>query len=74
VKFELLDNWTFAFAVGGAIVLASAVADRERLVGPNEETLEWVGVDRPFTADDVRRLDAELGLERTPASVSGAGS
>jgi branched-chain amino acid transport system permease protein len=74
VKFELLDNWTFAFAVGGAIVLASAVADRERLVGPNEEPLEWVGVDRPFTADDVRRLDAELGLERTPASVSGASS
>jgi len=66
-KLEVLDNWTFAFAVGGVIVLASAIADRKRLIGADEEPLEWVGVERPFTADDVRRLDAELGLERTPA-------
>jgi branched-chain amino acid transport system permease protein len=66
-KLEILDNWTFAFAVGGVIVLASAIADRKRLIGEDEEPLEWVGIDRPFTADDVRKLDAELGLERTPA-------
>ena len=30
-KLEILDNWTFAFAVGGVIVLASAIADRKRL-------------------------------------------
>jgi len=63
-KLEILDNWTFAFAVGGVIVLASAIADRKRLIGEDEEPLEWVGVERPFTDDDVRRFDAELGLER----------
>jgi branched-chain amino acid transport system permease protein len=67
VKLEVLDNWTFAFAVGGVIVLASAIADRKRLIGESDEPLEWVGVDRPFTPDDVRRLDAELGLERAPS-------
>jgi branched-chain amino acid transport system permease protein len=67
VKLELFENWTFAFAVGGVIVLASAIADRERLIGKDEEPLEWVGVERPFTADDLRRLDAELGLERAPS-------
>jgi hypothetical protein len=25
--------------------------------------LEWVGIDRPFTREDVARLDRELGLE-----------
>jgi branched-chain amino acid transport system permease protein len=65
-KLEILDNWTFAFAVGGVIVLASAIADRKRLIGEDEEPLEWVGIERPFTADDVRRLDSELGLERAP--------
>jgi branched-chain amino acid transport system permease protein len=63
-KLEILENWTFAFAVGGVIVLASAIADRKRLIGEDEESLEWVGIERPFTADDVRRFDAELGLER----------
>jgi hypothetical protein len=62
-KFELIDNWPFALAVTGVIVVASAIADRRRLLGEDEEPLEWVGVDRAFTADDVRRLDAELGLE-----------
>jgi branched-chain amino acid transport system permease protein len=65
-KLEIIENWTFAFAVGGVIVLASAIADRKRLIGEDEEPLEWVGIERPFTADDVRRLDAELGLERAP--------
>jgi branched-chain amino acid transport system permease protein len=63
-KLELLDNWTFSFAVVGVIIVASAIADRERLLGEAEEPLEWVGVDRPYTLDDVRRLDAQLGLER----------
>jgi branched-chain amino acid transport system permease protein len=63
-KLELLDNWPFALAVTGVIALASAIADRHRLLGEDEEPLEWVGVDRSFTAADVRRLDAELGLEK----------
>jgi hypothetical protein len=25
--------------------------------------LEWVGIDRPFTPEDVAQLDRELGLE-----------
>ena len=61
-KLELIDNWPFAFAVTGVIVIASAIADRARLLGEEQEPLEWVGVDRAFTADDVRRLDAELGV------------
>ena len=60
-KLEVLDNWPFALAVTGVIVIASAIADRARLLGEEQEPLEWVGVDRPFTPDDVRRLDAELG-------------
>ncbi|HEY2815274.1 MAG TPA: ABC transporter permease [Acidimicrobiales bacterium] len=63
-KLDLLENWPFAFAVTGVFVAASAVADRRRLLGEDEEPLEWVGVDRAFTSDDVRRLDAELGLEK----------
>ena len=52
--------------------VASSCSRRPSLIvsgssGEDEEPLEWVGVDRPFTADDVRRLDAELGLERTPS-------
>ena len=71
-RLELLDNWTFAFAVVGVIVVASALADRARLLGAAEEPLEWVGVDRPYTVDDVRRLDAELGLERVETWASEA--
>jgi branched-chain amino acid transport system permease protein len=62
-KLEVIENWPFAFAVIGVIVIASAVADRKRLLGEEQESLEWVGVDRPFTEDDLRRLDAELHLE-----------
>ncbi len=62
-KLEVLDNWPFAFAVTGVIVLASAVADRQRLLGEEQEPLEWVGVSRPFTAEDVRRLDNALGVQ-----------
>jgi len=66
-KLELLDNWPFGLAVTGVVVIASAIADREHLVSEEQEALEWVGVERAFTPDDVRRLDAELGqLEPTP--------
>lgn len=66
-RAEVLDNWPFAFAVVGVIVAASAVADRRRLLGEAEEPLEWVGVERAFTADDVRRLDEALGVEEITA-------
>jgi hypothetical protein len=61
-KLEILDNWPFALAVTGVIVVASAIADREHLLGEEQEPLEWVGIDRAFTEEDVRRLDAELGV------------
>jgi branched-chain amino acid transport system permease protein len=66
-KLELLENWPFAFAVTAVIVIALGVADRDRLLGEEDEALEWVGVDRPFTDDDVRRMDAELGLDKVDA-------
>src|SRR5581483_5602907 len=70
VEAGVIDKWRFALAVVGVIVVAGAVADRHRLLGEDGEPLEWIGVDRPFTPDDVRRLDAHLGLQ--DASAAGA--
>jgi branched-chain amino acid transport system permease protein len=42
---------------------AEAEADGTTLGGDATVPLEWVGIERPFTREDVAELDRELGLE-----------
>ena len=50
---------------------AGAPGDPGGRAGPDLVSLEWAGIDRPFTEDEVATLDRVLGLEgtaeRTPA-------
>lgn len=58
---ELIANWPFAILCVVAIFAAPSIA--ELLTAQREEAeppLEWLGVDRPYTDDDVRRLDEAL--------------
>jgi branched-chain amino acid transport system permease protein len=65
-----LDGGPFALAlvavpaVGG---LAAQLLDARRATrenGPAASPLEWAGIDRPFTDEEVAMLDREMGLER----------
>jgi hypothetical protein len=68
---DAIGNWTFVFALVAIPLVASAVATlsaaaaqrtRARLEDATVPTpLEWVGIDRSWTDDDVRELDAVLG-------------
>ncbi len=75
-----INNWTFSFATfvlvlalprvaavvnPGAFGRASAFGDAEA-----ETPLELVGIDRPFTADDLREIDRGIGV---PADLREAG-
>jgi branched-chain amino acid transport system permease protein len=60
-KTELIENWPFAiFAVLAifAAPTAAQVLTRDRV--ETEPPIEWAGVERPFTEEDVRRLDEAL--------------
>jgi branched-chain amino acid transport system permease protein len=54
--------------VAGGLAAQRLVARQDRPDEPDVERepdvpLEWVGIDRPFTPEDVAALDRELGLE-----------
>jgi hypothetical protein len=58
--------------VAGGLAAQWLVARRDRPDGPDREPevpLEWVGIDRPFTREDVAALDRELGLETVEAGA-----
>jgi branched-chain amino acid transport system permease protein len=62
----LISGWPFAIAL--LLVLLPAARAAEVIVGrrqPQEQglDLEWAGIDRPFTDDDLRLVDRGLGLE-----------
>src|SRR5206468_994137 len=65
-----LRNWPFAIfaflvVFAGPSIAELIVARRARVApDPDHRTvpLEWVGIERPFTADDVDELDRELAL------------
>jgi hypothetical protein len=72
-----INNWTFALVTGALVVLLPRVAaaanpsayGRARSVGDEHPAtaLELVGVDRAFTADELRAINRGLGLEGLPA-------
>ena len=68
---DAIDNWTF---VGGLVIVplvASAIAtvsaaSKERMLAqledaPDRTPMEWIGIDRLWTADDLATLDLALG-------------
>jgi hypothetical protein len=62
-----INNWTFAIATALLVIalprLGGALANRPALHAASDETpLELVGIDRPFTADDVDALDRAIGF------------
>jgi branched-chain amino acid transport system permease protein len=82
---EIIGNWTFAIFTIVAFLLAPTIGkalrpeaflDAEaiaaRRAGAAGVPLELIGVDRPFTANDRRRFDTELGIATlVPADMVG---
>jgi hypothetical protein len=71
---EAIDGWAFAGALLAAVLGPGLVlrvldarrtrpADGAEAPEVDEVAWEWVGIDRPFTQDDVAALDRALGLE-----------
>lgn len=72
---DVLTNWTFVLLAVTAVLLAPTAAEllTHRSAGataPTEpgapavpEDVEWLGIERPFTPDDVRALDRALGVK-----------
>ncbi|MEP6624066.1 MAG: hypothetical protein ABJC79_06470, partial [Acidimicrobiia bacterium] len=68
---EAIDNWTFVIGlvviplVASAVATLSAASEQRTLAQlehqPDRTPLEWVGIDRPWTAADVEALDRQLG-------------
>jgi branched-chain amino acid transport system permease protein len=71
---EVIDNWPAVILSIAVIVLVVPVAEyleqRETAraaaaageAKPEAVPLEWVGIDRPFTDEDVREMNAALGV------------
>lgn len=70
---DVIDNWTFVVllvvALGAAGILsglarpkAVEVAAGESIEEIEDVPLEWRGIDRPWTPEDVMELDREVGL------------
>ncbi len=68
---DAIDNWTF---VGGLVIVplvASVIAtvsaaSKERMLAqledaPDRTPMEWIGIDRPWTTEDLATLDLALG-------------
>ncbi|MEY2451687.1 MAG: hypothetical protein QOD92_1261 [Acidimicrobiaceae bacterium] len=60
VKLELIENWPFAILSVIAIFVAPGTVEWLTADRIDEPSIETLGVDRPFTPDDVRRLDEVL--------------
>ncbi len=68
---DAIDNWTFVAGLFVIPLVASAVAtvsaaSKQRMLArledaPDRTPLEWVGIDRPWTDDDLAALDRALG-------------
>ena len=68
---DAIDNWTFVAGLVIVPLVAStaatvSAASEERVLAqvedaPDRTPLEWVGIDRPWTADDLATLDLALG-------------
>jgi branched-chain amino acid transport system permease protein len=68
------DIGAWWFVIGGVVALIAFTQVAAQRARPDPETeeaagvefadvpLEWVGIDRPFTAEDAAELDAKLGL------------
>src|SRR5690606_30247927 len=67
-------------AAGGLaaqVLAARRAAGATATEGPDDVPLEWAGIVRPFTAEEVATMDRVLGLERRPEptpSLAGAPS
>jgi len=64
-----IDNWTFVLLTAGLLVVlpqASAALNRARTRVADAEAvpLELIGIERPFTADDLHMIDHALGAEQ----------
>ena len=69
---DAIDNWTFVVGLVVIPLLASAIAtvsgaSKERVLAqlkdaPDRTPMEWIGIDRPWTAEDLATLDRELGI------------
>ena len=60
VKLELIENWPFAILSVVAIFVAPGTVEWLTADRIDEPSIETLGVDRPFTPEDVRRLDEVL--------------
>jgi branched-chain amino acid transport system permease protein len=74
---DMVDGWLFLLLLLGAVLLgpvllrlretsrrrAESRADDQAAPPSDDVPLEWLGIERPFTAADVAALDEGLGLE-----------
>jgi branched-chain amino acid transport system permease protein len=77
VRAELISGWLFAVALALVFVAANAWADRAGLTGRPEAderepaaSLEWAGIDRPFTPEQLLELERRMPIRevgRAPA-------
>ena len=62
---HLITNWPYAIASLLVLAVGPLVATaRRQQPAPQSVPLEWVGITRPFSADDLVALDAGVGLPR----------
>ncbi len=60
-----ITGWAFTFAVLGALLAAPLVAEisaARRRPRAASLALEWAGLEEPLSAEQIRRVDAELGI------------
>jgi branched-chain amino acid transport system permease protein len=70
---DVIDNWTFVACIVVAVALAGLLSSLAKPVAVEEAagespeeladvSLEWRGIDRPWTEDDLVELDRQVGL------------
>jgi hypothetical protein len=68
---DSLTGWGLTFALVGALVVWPQVAEqvvaRRRPREQGSVPLEWAGIDGPLDEEEVRAIDARLGLQEVPA-------
>lgn len=61
-----ITGWGLTFASAGALVVWPQVAERvlaSRRADGGSVPLEWAGIDSPIPPDELRRIDAALGID-----------
>jgi branched-chain amino acid transport system permease protein len=69
---DVLTGWGLTFAAVLALVIWPQVAEavvRRRSPRTTAAALEWAAVDRPLTAEELRAVDAALGLRSAPEDM-----